>query len=137
LIASYSSYKGIYPNATAASMSNMADGSHLTYWASESFGMSETMFVMADLGYSRLVRKIVIAPIPSNRGGWGPTYTNGRTIQISDNGSTWFNVLAISGVSDYVFTTFNVSFTHRFVRIVQPTGTGTWLAVAQFALYEK
>ena len=87
-------------------------------------------WVELDLGSSKSVGKVVIAPITASWDGWNAAYLNGATLEYSDNGSSWTFVQIITAAADGQAAEYNINTTTRYIRIHRPTGS--WLGVGDF-----
>jgi hypothetical protein len=90
-------------------------------------------FVRMDFGETCLVRTIYVGCDFSNTlaGGWGKTWTEGKRLQYSDDGTSWTDILTLgtftSGIQSYA-----VDFEARYVRIANATLAPDYLAVTEF-----
>ena len=114
---------GAYPSAVtnSSTLGWARDGGNKTSDTFYGTVNSASAFISFDLGASVYVDHInILHTSASASGGWGATYTNGRALQYSDDGSSWTTAATLSGHSDAADTTpvtYNVAATHRYWRI--------------------
>lgn len=92
-----------------------------------------TPWIMMELGLAQTVGSVIVVPISSSYGGWGPVYLDGAVLQRSTDAANWTNVTTVSGTADDTKTTINVGAMARYLRL---TKTQAWLAVGDFCLLQ-
>ena len=124
-----STYGG-YSGHTSGGLRDGSCTGATSVWGSNS-GTLE--WIKADLGSIVTIDDVGIGPINSSFDGWGPSYTDGRLLQISDDDSTWTTVHTLSGHANNTVKTYTVSASGRYVRILY-SGGGNYLGVGDFQI---
>lgn len=75
-----------------------------------------TQWVRLDFGTPAPMTAVKLSPL--NQSGWGPSYLNGAKLQVSDDASTWTDVLTISETANNTLSTFPIAITGRYIRIL-------------------
>ena len=109
-------YSSIYLGYTPT-QAKLSDGDSTTYWGTE----SETAgvgHITADFGTPCLVSKVTYRPALASSS-WGPTYVNGRTLESSNDGTTWVDQYTISNAVDASDSSWTPAtpFVARYVRL--------------------
>ena len=110
-------YSSKYDTADVPTQANMSDANSYTFWANNA---EANAFLQADFGSVKTLTSISYRAIPVDAppGGWGASFTDGKTLQYSEDGSVWTNVLTISASSTTTTTlyTLPVPVAARYVR---------------------
>jgi len=110
--------------------SGMRDGTYTGPTSVHGTAASDTTpWIMMDLGSAQTVGFVVVAPISSSFGGWGPTYLNGALLQRSTDAVNWSDVTTVSDSADNTRTVVDVNATARYLR---SSKTHAWLAAGDF-----
>lgn len=123
------SQSSVYQDNTAATAAGMANGTHSE--ASQTGTDNEELaWVQMDLGSVQLLTKVVVGCDYDDElpGGWGASYTEGKDVQASIDGSTWTTLFS-TGTFDDPIQEYPVSAAARYVRIV---AVDDYLAVTEF-----
>lgn len=122
----------VYGAGLTATATNMRDGLSNTGGATTASGNE---WFRADLGVAKTIGRVAVAG--GNLPGWGgvASYLNGRTIEWSNDGTTWTTVATISGVDD-TGALFNFDFTAISARYWRVKGVN-WSAITEFRIYES
>ena len=126
------SQSSVYEDNTAATTSGMTNGVLAeTYETGTDRGVGE--WVKVDLGVVYPVTEVVVGcdftDTLVGTGGWGKTYTENKTIEVSTDNSTW-TAVADTGIFASSSKTFVLNVFARYVRII--TTEDEWLAVTEF-----
>ena len=129
---------GAYPSAVtnSSTLGWARDGDNKTSDTFYGTVNSASAFISFDLGASVYVDHInILHTSASASGGWGATYTNGRALQYSDDGSSWTTAASLSGhsdASDTTSVTYNVAATHRYWRV----SYSGYIAIGEIRFYD-
>ena len=126
------SQSSVYAENTAATVTGMTNGVfNESYETGTTRGVGE--WVKVDLGVIYPVTEVVIGCDFNNTligtGGWGKTYTENKTIEVSTDNSTW-TAVENTGIFSSSSKTLVLNVFARYVRIV--TTAEEWLAVTEF-----
>ena len=119
----------------AATTTNMRDANSGT-GAGTDASPGAPSSIEADLGVMRSIDRVVLGG--GSLPGWGPVamYLNGNKLQYK-SGSTWIDILTVSGVTDTTPTEKEFTFTPviaRYLRIATPTNNA-YMAASEFRIY--
>ena len=128
----------VYSTNAAATYSNMNDDSADESVSTETgTNSSGSEWVKADQGSSLFIEKIIIGYDYLNNlpGGWGVSYTEGKTIETSDDNTNWTNrgttpTYSGTGSTDGLVS-INIGVTARYIRI---TSSG-YMCLTEFSLW--
>jgi hypothetical protein len=126
------SQSSVYTGNTAATVTGMTNGVfNESYETGTTRGVGE--WVKVDLGVVYPVTEVVIGCDFNNTligtGGWGKTYTENKTIEVSTDNSIW-TAVENTGIFSSSSKTFVLNVFARYVRII--TTAEEWLAVTEF-----
>jgi len=121
----YAAYTGLTAEA------KMRDGDYISDNSIHGTQNEFNPYIKADLGSTKNVTKINIAPITSTHpDGWGPDYINDIDIEYSTDDSSWTYIITASGHADNVTKTYDVDIDARYIRLYY---AGTYyIAVGDF-----
>ena len=88
-------------------------------------------YIRADLGSAKTIARIRISPLESASCGWGPSYSDGRPIQYSNDGVTWTTYTTISGTIDGQYKDYFPNINARYWQVSSPS---SWLGLGEFVL---
>lgn len=114
-------YPGYTNPPTKAGLSNGVN----TVAGTDSFASangSGVSYITADFGEVCFVTNAFLMCVSSTTLGWGETYTNGRLLQISSDGTSWTTVATISGVTNTNTVTIPVNSNCRYIRVYNSNG---------------
>lgn len=121
---------------------NLNDDSNITGAGTQNGGVvGSPQWIQADLGEVKTILSITVAggDLPDNFGGV-QLYLNGAAVQVSNNGTTWDTVRAVSGASNDNFmgvsnkavpTLLPIHRNARYIRLYQ---VGTWLGTTMLQI---
>lgn len=116
-----------------------ANGANNNAQTGTNSGVANTQWIMADVGRTITIKKIVLgydylANLP---GGWGVTYTQGRAIEISNDNVSWTYVTTAptytSTGSTNGLVTININADARYVRLINYSTT--FVAALEFQVW--
>ena len=111
-----------YSTAYVGTLANLTDGDFTAGVGTA----SGTQWVRLDFGTPAPMTAVKLSPL--NQTGWGPGYLNGAKLQVSNDATTWTDVLTISGTANNTLSTFPIAVTGRYIRIL---GTN-YVGVSEF-----
>ncbi|MEI8251272.1 MAG: discoidin domain-containing protein [Synechococcus sp. ELA057] len=126
------SQSSVYTGNTAATNATMTNGSINETTATGTLASSSAHITM-DFGAVFPVANVYLGADYNNTlaNGWGPTYTSGRRLVYSTDGSTWTTFEAsIATFTSSAIRVYSVSFSARYIRI-EPVSSD-FVAVTEF-----
>lgn len=123
----YTGHTGVQTKMSGGLASGGSDNSGSEVWGSLSTGSEQ--FIRADFGAVALVANVYIKAIPSSFESWGPIYTNGASIQVSNDGSAWTTVATTAGHDNSNTLSYAINTEARYVRLHAGIG---YLGVSRF-----
>ncbi len=111
----YTGHLGTHGTTTGGLSDTLTNGT-TSVWGSNA---SPNENIVADFGRVVTVNEVLVAPIDSGFGGWGPSYADGVRIESSTNGTDWTPGATISGTQNGVTTPFAINTQARYVRLIR------------------
>jgi hypothetical protein len=114
----------------------MRDGNNSATNSIHGTNNEASAWIEADLGSSKAIGNVQLMDITTSEscvGPWGPPYTNGATVQYSNDNSTWTNVGTVSGATDGAYVT--ISFGGASARYVRLLMANNWLGLGDFRVF--
>ena len=128
------SQSSLWSGLTAASNAGMTNGVYAET-VQTGTNYNNHAWVQMDLGAVLLVATIYVGSDFDDtlQGGtsWGKSYTENKTLQYSNDATTWTDI-GSTGTFSAGIKTFSVSFSARYIRIITTAPGGDYLVVTEF-----
>ena len=127
---SFTYYSGVYAGTSIPTQQLLSDGSDLELnnsgWGSQAV---TNPYIQADFRTAKTITSITIGPFST----WNWTYLNGATLQYSNDGANWSDIISsIQANTSLPTTTYSTNIYARYVRIIYLYAFDYYLGISTF-----